>query len=56
MSNEIILYPAHEVGPAALFTPTPKAAKRVLEFFAAQMKNEHDPGLEPKLNALYTNK
>jgi hypothetical protein len=25
----------------ALFTPTPKAAKRVLEFFAAQINNDH---------------
>jgi site-specific recombinase XerD len=41
MSNEIILYPAQEVAPAALFTPTPKAAKRVLEFFTAQINNEH---------------
>ncbi|MGI8782610.1 MAG: tyrosine-type recombinase/integrase [Acidobacteriota bacterium] len=27
--------------PAALFAPTPKAAKRVLEFFTAQINNDH---------------
>jgi site-specific recombinase XerD len=27
--------------PAPLFTPTPKAAKRVLEFFTAQVNNDH---------------
>src|SRR5947209_1286558 len=27
--------------PAALFTPTPKAARRVLEFFTAQINNDH---------------
>ena len=26
---------------ARLFTPTPKAAKRVLEFFTAQVNNDH---------------
>jgi len=41
MSNEIILYPANELAPAVLFTPTPKAAKRVLEFFTAQINNDH---------------
>jgi site-specific recombinase XerD len=41
MSTEIILSPAPGVQPAALFTPTPKAAKRVLEFFTAQINNGH---------------
>lgn len=41
MSKEIILSPATELQPAALFTPTPKAAKRVLEFFTAQINNDH---------------
>jgi hypothetical protein len=27
--------------PAPLFAPTPKAAKRVLEFFATQINNDH---------------
>ncbi len=27
--------------PAPLFTPTPKAARRVLEFFTAQINNDH---------------
>jgi hypothetical protein len=33
--------PAPEFQPTALFTPTPKAAKRVLEFFTAQINNDH---------------
>ena len=41
MSPEIILAPAAELQPAPLFTPTPKAAKRVLEFFTAQINNGH---------------
>ena len=41
MSTEIILSPAPELQPAPLFTPTPKAAKRVLEFFTAQINNDH---------------
>jgi site-specific recombinase XerD len=41
MSNEIILSPAAALQPAPLFTPTPNAAKRVLEFFTAQINNEH---------------
>lgn len=39
--NEIILAPAPELQPAPLFTPTPKAARRVLEFFTAQINNDH---------------
>ncbi len=27
--------------PAPLFAPTPKAARRVLEFFTAQINNDH---------------
>ena len=38
-SSEII--PAPPVFQVALFTPTPKAAKRVLEFFTAQINNDH---------------
>lgn len=41
MSTEIILSPAPELQPAPLFTPTPKAAKRVLEFFTTQINNDH---------------
>ena len=40
-STEIIPAPAAELRPAALFTPTPKAARRVLEFFTAQINNDH---------------
>src|ERR1039457_2672091 len=39
--TEIILSPAPELQPAPLFTPTPKAARRVLEFFTAQVNNDH---------------
>jgi site-specific recombinase XerD len=41
MSNDIILAPAPDLIPALLFAPTPKAAKRVLEFFTAQINNDH---------------
>ena len=30
-----------EQQPAPLFTPTPQAAKRMLEFFTAQLNNPH---------------
>jgi integrase/recombinase XerD len=35
------LIPASAVLPAPLFAPTPKAAKRVVEFFTAQINNDH---------------
>lgn len=41
MSTEIVLSPAPELQQPALFTPTPKAAQRVLEFFTAQINNDH---------------
>ena len=37
----IILRPSPDLQPAALFTPTPKAAQRVLEFFTAQINNDN---------------
>ena len=37
----MIISPAPELQPSPLFTPTPKAAKRVLEFFTAQINNDH---------------
>ena len=40
-STEILVSPSRELQPAPLFTPTPKAAKRVLEFFTAQINNRH---------------
>ena len=39
--NELVPAPAAAVFPAPLFAPTPKAAKRVLEFFTAQINNDH---------------
>ena len=39
--NELIVAPSTGLIPAALFTPTPKAARRVLEFFTAQVNNDH---------------
>ena len=41
MSTSVILSPAAGLLPAPLFTPTPKAARRVLEFFTAQINNDH---------------
>lgn len=42
MTTELIPSPAAPpVFPVTLFTPTPKAAKRVLEFFTAQINNDH---------------
>jgi hypothetical protein len=38
-NNAII--PVLAPAPATLFTPTPKAAKRLLEFFTAQINNDH---------------
>jgi site-specific recombinase XerD len=39
--QELISSPAPPVLQVALFTPTPKAARRVLEFFTAQINNDH---------------
>ena len=41
MTNEITIAPAPDIQQAALFTPTLKAARRVLEFFTAQIDNDH---------------
>jgi site-specific recombinase XerD len=42
ISNELVPSPAPAVFlQAPLFAPTPKAAKRVLEFFATQINNDH---------------
>ncbi len=43
MNSETALVPspAPELLPALLFRPTPKAAKRVREFFTAQINNDH---------------
>jgi hypothetical protein len=37
----IELFPARAAAAPTLFTPTPKTAKRVLEFFTAQVNNDH---------------
>jgi site-specific recombinase XerD len=39
--TEITLSPAPELQPARLFAPNPKAARRFLEFFTAQINNDH---------------
>jgi hypothetical protein len=39
--NQIIIAPSPGLIPARLFTPTPKAAKRVLEFVTAPVNNDH---------------
>ena len=41
MSTELNITPSTEQHPAPLFTPTPQAAKRMLEFFTAQINNPH---------------
>jgi site-specific recombinase XerD len=40
-TSEIILSPSPELAPAAIFAPTPKAARRTAEFFTAQINNDH---------------
>jgi site-specific recombinase XerD len=39
--KDLILAPSADLLPAPLFAPTPKAARRVLEFFTAQINNAH---------------
>ena len=41
MSTELTISPGTEQLPASLFTPTPQAARRMLEFFTAQINNPH---------------
>jgi site-specific recombinase XerC len=41
MAADLIIALASDLLPAALFAPTPKAARRVLEFFTAQVNNDH---------------
>jgi len=41
MNTALTLSPAPSLIPASLFTPTPKAATRVLEFFTGQLNNDH---------------
>jgi len=41
MSTALILAPTAHLVPAPLFAPTPKAAQRVVEFFTAQINNDH---------------
>jgi site-specific recombinase XerD len=40
-TGQLIVSPSPGLFPARLFTPTPKAARRVLEFFTAQINNDH---------------
>jgi site-specific recombinase XerD len=41
MSTDITIAPSPALAAPQLFTPTAKAAKRVLEFFTAQVNNDH---------------
>ena len=41
IGTNLIVSPAPELQPAPLFTPTPQAAQRMLEFFTAQINNPH---------------
>jgi len=40
-TNQLILAPSADLLPAPLFAPTPKAAQRFVEFFTAQIENDH---------------
>ena len=37
----LLIPSSSELAPAALFAPTPKAARRVVEFFTTQINNDH---------------
>lgn len=39
--TQLVLSPASDLLPAKLFAPTPKAAQRFIEFFTAQINNDH---------------
>lgn len=39
--SQLIVAPSPDLIPAPLFAPTPKAARRVVEFFTAQINNDH---------------
>ncbi len=41
MTADLILSSAPSLSPATLYAPTPRAAQRVLEFFTAQINNDH---------------
>jgi site-specific recombinase XerD len=41
MTGALIIAPSSALQAPTLFTPTPKAAQRVLEFFTAQINNDH---------------
>lgn len=41
MASDLVLLPAPSLSFAALYAPTPQAAQRVLEFFTAQINNDH---------------
>ena len=41
ITGTLIIAPAPGLLPARLFAPTPKAARRVVEFFTAQINNDH---------------
>jgi site-specific recombinase XerD len=41
MTMDLVLSPSPALLPAALFAPTPKAAQRFIEFFTAQIENDH---------------
>jgi site-specific recombinase XerD len=41
MTHDLIVSPSPALLPASFYAPTPKAAQRVLEFFTAQINNDH---------------
>ena len=50
MSGSSEIAPPPPVFPATLFTPTPKAARRVLEFFTAHMSRNRFPPRKMRLS------
>ena len=51
MTTELNITPSTEQHPSPLFTPTPQAARRMLEFFTAQLNNPHTRRLRELHNA-----
>ena len=41
MTTALILSPSHDLVPAPLFAPSPRAAHRFVEFFTAQINNHY---------------
>jgi hypothetical protein len=51
VAADLMLAPSPAVLPAQLSAPTPRAAQRVLEFFTAQINNDHTRKALPERDA-----